>query len=488
MNLLGIDVGTTACKTVLYDEQGTVLGSARAEYKLLHRRSGWAEIDPLKLWEAVKKCIYATVKTSKSPIDALAISSHGEGVIPLNQRYEVIGAEIVSFDARSGNEAKELEAKYGKRYFFEQGGQLLSAVGTLTKIMWMNKHPHDFGQKPYAFVCAGDYIAYQLTGSRAIDYSLASRTMLFNVHTGNWIEELMEEAGLNPSQLSRPVPSGSIIGNVSPKCADELGLSANTVVAAGGHDQPCALVGAGALDAGEALYSMGTTETLVCSMAEFQTGLYQYGLCCYPHVIAGQYITLPGNFTGGNLLKWFKDMVAVNANGSYHYDTMMEEMTDTPSDLLLLPHFTATGSPWNDSESRGMIAGLTLSTTRGELIRALQEGVTMEMLLNLTLLGKLGITVKALTAVGGGTQSKKLMQLKSNVLGVRFTIPQDCEAACRGAAYIAAAAVSKSGWAFRFPRLKTADTLLPDQEMHRHYCGNLVKYKKLYPIQKEIWR
>ncbi|PWJ48530.1 FGGY-family carbohydrate kinase [Faecalicatena contorta] len=488
MGLLGIDVGTTACKTVLYDFQGAVLNSAREEYKLYHPRNGWAEINPWEMWSAVKKCIRDTVKSSGRKVEALAISSHGEGVIPLNKKLEVTGAEIVSFDCRSIEETKELEKKFGKKYFFEQGGQLLSSTGTLSKIMWMNKHTNHLVQKPYAFVCAGDYVGFQLTGNRVIDFSLASRTMLLNVHEKAWNDELMEYAGISPNQLSVPVQSGGVIGNVHKGCARELGLSADTAVIAGGHDQPCAMIGAGAFQPGEAVYSMGTTETLICSMKEFKRELYDQGLCCCPHVLEGQYITLPGNFTGGNLLQWFKNILVISQCEGYNYDKMMEEMADYPSGILLLPHFTATGSPWNDSESRGMISGLTLSTTRGELIRALQEGVTMEMLLNLQILKQQGVEVKELIAVGGGAKSRKLMQLKSNVLGVRLSIPKDCEAACKGAAYLAGRTVSGRGNTFAFEGEKPEYVVVPDKEMYGQYMHSLVKYSKMYRVQKEIWR
>ena len=488
MAFLGIDVGTTACKTVLYDLQGVAISAAREEYKLHHPRSGWAEINPLKMWNAVKKCIYETVKKSNHHVEALAISSHGEGVIPLNQKNVVIGAEIVSFDCRAAEETKELEAKFHKKYFFEQCGHILSPAGTLAKIMWMNNHPDYFREKPCAFVCAGDYIAFRLTGNRVIDFSLASRTMLLNVHTKVWNHELMEYVKISENQLSKPVASGEIIGNVSKECADELRLSADTVVVAGGHDQPCAMVGAGALAPGKAVYSMGTTETLICSMKEFKSELYNHGLCCYPHVLEGQYITLPGNYTGGNLLKWFKDTFIVSGDETYSYHRMMEEMADYPSGLLVLPHFTMTGSPWNDSESYGMISGLTLSTKRGEVIRALQEGVTMEMLLNLELLRKQGMGVEELITVGGSVRSKKLMQLKADVLGICLSVPEDPEAACRGAAYLAGLPVNKKSEEFSLGSNKPESVLFPNKELHGQYINHLVRYNKMYQAQKEIWR
>ena len=488
MAVLGIDVGTTACKAILYDADGKVLGSAREEYRLGHPQKGWAEINPEEMWNAVKKCIYESVKTSKRKVEALAISSHGEGVIPLNAKNEEVGPEIVSFDCRSIEETKRLETIFGKEYFFECGGQLLSSVGTATKIMWMNANPAYFKEKPYAFVCAGDYIALKLTGERVIDFSLASRTMLLDVHKKIWNEELLDYIGIREDVLSKPVQSGTVIGKVSRSCAEELGMLADTIVIAGGHDQPCAMVGAGATHPNAAIYSMGTTETLVCSMQQFTPTLYEQGLCCYPHVLKEQYVTLPGNFTGGNLLKWLKNMLITSSDATYGYEEMLEEMVDYPTAMLLLPHFTATGSPWNDSDSRGMISGLSLDTTRGEFIRLAQEGVTMEILLNLEELKKRGVHIKELIAVGGGTASEKLMQLKANILGIPLLIPENCEAACKGVACLAGVAIGWSKDEFLPYKGSICKEFLPDRELHGQYLENLIKYNRMYQSQKEIWR
>ncbi|MGL6198220.1 MAG: FGGY-family carbohydrate kinase [Lachnospiraceae bacterium] len=487
MAWLGIDVGTTACKAILYDSLGLALESTRKEYRLKHPQNGWAEIDPLEMWEAVKVCVRQVAKGSEREIKALAISSHGEGVIPFDAQYKEIGPEIVSFDNRSVQEAKELEEAFGRAYFFERGGQLLSSVGTLSKIMWMNKHSYYLGGKAYAFMCAGDYIAFKLTGRRVIDYSLASRTMLFDVHTKEWNHELLEYVGLEPTQMSKPVQSGTFIGDICKECSNDLGLPANIAVVAGGHDQPCAMLGSGVLEPSTAIYSTGTTETLVCSINKFKPEMYKYGLCCYPHVLKEQYITLAGNFTGGNLLQWFKSILVTSGEEVYSYKEMMDEMVDYPSKIMVLPHFTTTGSPWNDSESFGMVSGLSLTTTRGELIRAFQEGVTMEILLNFELLNQLGVDIKKMIVVGGSTRSEKLMKMKADILGVPLSIPKDGEAACRGAAYLASEFCG-AGMIFFSDDDKQENKMFPDVDTHRHYIHNLIKYKRMYQGQKEIWR
>ncbi|GMQ56189.1 xylulokinase [Vallitalea sediminicola] len=494
--LMGIDIGTTACKVAVYDENANVISMSRKEYKLSYPRSGWAEIDPNEMWEAVKFCIGVVVKQCKEKITAISVSSHGEGVIPLDRMGNPVGAEIVSFDTRSMNETYELENKFGKKYFFDKGGQILASTGTITKIIWIKKHYDLLKKTPYAYVCAGDYIIMRLSGQRIIDYSLAARTMMLDIHKKEWNQELMEYVGLKEEQLSIPLQSGTVVGTVRKKIAFEIGLNADALIVTGGHDQPCGMIGAGAIQEGEAAYSLGTTETLVCSMKNFVGKLYEYGLPCYPHVLKNQYITIPGNFTGGNLLQWYKNLFAfeeqeiAKKENKNVYDILMEEMTNQPSEVIVLPHFTTTGSPWNDSMSRGMIVGLQLSTTKGEYLRALQEGVTLEILLNLQLLKKAEIKVKWLIAVGGSTKSKKLMQLKTDVLGVPIHIPTNVEAACKGAAFMAGYGIgifnkSYNNWS------RTGETdiwLTPCSEKHKLYLNKFKKYKRMYSIQKEILR
>lgn len=493
--LLGIDVGTTACKAVVFDTEANIVGAGREEYRLSHPQDGWAEINPEKMWGAVMRSIRSAAGGHGAEITALAVSSHGEGVIPLNSGGNPLGSEIVSFDMRSIPETALLEKTFGAPYFFQQGGQLLASTGTMTKIMWMEHHPSLFSEKPSAYVCAGDFIAYRLTGKRVIDYSLAARTMMLDIHQKQWNRELLAFAGITPGQLSCPVQGGTGIGTLKADTAAQLGLRETTLVVSGGHDQPCALLGTGAVKAGGAVYSLGTTETLVCSTGHFTEQLYAYGLPCYPHVLPAQYVTLPGNFTGGNLLQWYKENFAGQAQAQAEteqrsvYDILMEEMAEEPTDILVLPHFTTTGSPWNDSESRGMICGLKLSTTKGEYIRALQEGVTYEIRLNLSLLEQAGMRPRHLIAVGGSTKSHKLMQLKADLLGIPIGIPDEMEAACRGAAFLAGIGSGilredSVHWGLSAGNQKI---IQPNLEKYRLYSKNFVKYKRMYSAQKEIY-
>lgn len=493
MAVLGVDAGTTSCKVTAFSIEGSILYCAKKEYMIHHPKQGWAELNPNDVWNAVKKCIKETATHINESIEALAISSQGEGIVALNKKLESIGNIIVSYDLRAIQETNQLKKHFGKPFFFQKGGQILASMGSVTKIMWLMENEKS-NQLPQYYVCVGDYILMKLTGELATDRSLASRTMMYDIERETWNKELLEYINLSEKQLCHIYEAGTPVGNVRKSVLEELHLSGCPLVVLGGHDQACAMLGLGANKIGQVAYSLGTTETLVCSMDSFCTELYQYGLPCYPHVIPQKYITIPGNFTGGNLMKWYRDNFAEAEKAKSRienrdvYEILMEEMGNEPSGLLVLPHFTVTGSPWNDAESMGVIAGLKLTTTKDQYIRGLQEGVTFEILLNMMLLNKIGMSVDSLFAVGGGTKSNKLMQLKADILNVPIYIPEIIEASCAGAALLALKGMDASQdiesiWNNNYKEMRT---FFPNTCKVEKYKSLFETYKKLYPLTKKI--
>lgn len=492
MAFLGLDVGTTACKAAVLLEDGSLTCISRKEYEIRRPLPGYAELEPEEVWDAVRFCVRETAGRCPETIEALAVSSQGEGCVALDGSFRPVSPIVVSFDARAAEQTKSLEKQFGKKYFFRMGGQILSSMGTLPKILWMNQNRSGLSGLPAKYVCVGDFVMLRLGCPPVTDRSMAARTMMYHIAGKGWNDDLLSAAGIRRDQLCEIQPSGVPVGKIPHPVAAELGLPDGVAAVVGGHDQPCALLGTGAAGTGEAAYSLGTTETLVCASDTFLDGLFEYGLPCYPHVLENYFVTLPGNFTGGNLLQWFRDqfgrqeMDEERRTGKSAYGTLMEEMAEQPSSLYVLPHFTVTGSPWNDSSSAGMVAGLKLGTTRAEFIRGLEEGVTYEILLNLTLLERLSVPVGQLYTVGGGTKSQKLLQLKADILGVPLTVPEIPEAPCRGAALLAAKGCGIPADAFPARRTAGTKTFCPRRRLHEQYLRSFEKYKRLYPAVKSI--
>jgi xylulokinase len=494
MAILGLDVGTTACKAVAFSEEGNILGSAGKGYQLRFPRPGWAELDPEEVWNAVRSVIREAARGCPEPIEAIGVSSQGEAVVALDRHGNALSPIIVSFDRRSLPQTEYLRQALGDSVIYAKSGQILAPMGTATKILWMGQN--GIGktvEKPF-FACVGDYIMYRLGVTPATDPSMAARTMLYDIRLQNWSPELLDAVGIRKEQLAVILPAGTAVGRIPPEVASELELSRGVTMVVGGHDQPCAMLGTGATAEGEAAYSLGTTETLICSMHSFQPELGSRGFPCYPHVLAGHFVTLAGNFTGGNLLQWFRDQFAAEEKleaertGRDAYDLILEQMPDTPSGLLVLPHFTSTGTPWNDPNGVGAILGLQLETTRGQFIRGLLEGVTFEILLNMSVIRETGVCISSCRAVGGGSRSSRLLQLKADVLGVPIHVPRAGEATCKGAALLAGQGVGL----FRDPagvwreKEEEMPCFVPDKIKAAYYHERLSVYRLLYPGVKSI--
>ena len=258
-------------------------------------------------------------------------------------------------------------------------------------------------------------------------------------------EMLPDIAGIDQELLPETRASGEVVGTIPDSVASELGLPRGITVATGGHDQPAGALGAGIIEGGEAIYSTGTVEAICPIFGSFTMteSLVEGNLCCYPACVPGLFASLAFNFTGGSLLKWYRDTWAgpeiaeAAERGVDVYDLLCGRIPSKPENLLILPHFTVTGTPYFDTESRGLIAGLTLNTTREEVVSAILSGVTYEMKLNLELLESSGVEIRRLRAIGGGAKSPVWIQRKADIMGIPIAVLETTEAPALGMAMLA---------------------------------------------------
>jgi xylulokinase len=495
MSLLGIDLGTTGCKAVAFDLDGKVLASAYREYPLHFPKTGWIELDSYRVMASAREVIReAAGKVRKDPVRALAVASQGEAVTPVAESGRFLHNGIVTFDARTAPLVAWWEQRIPRRRIFEISGMPLHGMYTASKILWWKQNRPDVFRKARHFLCYEDLLTHQLGLTATIDPSLAARTMLLDLGRGTWSSELCRTAGIDPDRLARILPSGSVVGEISSKKAQDFGLPAGVVAVTGGHDQPCGALGSGVVEDRVGMYATGTVE---CITPAFKTRvvhpkLLENNIACYPHVVPGLFVALTFNFTGGSLLKWYRDTFAgeqkqkAKTAGKDVYELILAEAPKEPSSLYILPHFTATGTPHFDTESKGVIAGLRLSTTRGEIVRAVLEGVTYEMALNAQVLGDCGAEIDSFRAIGGGAKSPFWMQLKADLLGKPVHAMRVSEAVCLGAAILAGTATGR----YRSARKASLDlsrierTYRPDARKAKIYRERFDRYRELYPTLK----
>ncbi len=496
MSLLGIDLGTTGCKAVVFDEGGKILASSYREYPLYFPQTGWIELDSNRVMKSVREVIReAAGKAKKDPVRALAVASQGEAVTPVAADGKFLHNAIVTFDARTAPLVGWWEERLQRQRIFEISGMPLHGMYTASKILWWKQNRPEVFAKAARFLCFQDLLIQQLGLEPAIDLSLAARTMLLDIEKGTWSDELCGVAGIDPARLAKPVPAGTVLGEIGAKAAKAFGLPPGVVAVAGGHDQPCGALGAGVVEDGVGTYATGTVECITPAFRKRVTDprLLQNNIACYPHVVPGLFVALTFNFTGGSLLKWYRDTFAVAEKEKAKkakkdvYDLILSEIPKEPTSIYILPHFTATGTPHFDTESKGVIAGLRLSTTRGEIVRAVLEGVTYEMALNASVLGDCGAEIASFRAIGGGAKSAIWMQLKADLLGKPVNAMRVSEAVCLGAAILAGTGTGKykSAQDAALKLSKVERTYTPDAKRAATYRERFACYRELYPALRD---
>ena len=489
MKIAGLDIGTTVCKLTVFDEQGKDLGKAYRDYPVRRRVSGH-EID----LSVVMDSVYAVIRemAEKYPdIMGIGVTSFGETFVMTDAQGTPLHTAMLYTDPRGAEECAELAEKLGADRIARVSGLAPHEMYSISKIMWLKKHqPETYQQARHIFLI-GDYVVWHLTGTAQIDYSLATRSMAFDIGKLTWSEEILDAAGIDVSLLSKPVPTGTAAGCVTKEAAEKTGLNPACRIVTVSHDQVAAAVGAGAFDGGTAVDGAGTVECLtpiydhLPEIAVMSKGYFSV----VPYVIPGKYVAYAFSYTGGALIQWCVNTFAkaeqeeakrqgISAN------TLLEQQYDKPgpTGLLVLPHFAGAATPYMDTGSRGAILGLTAGTSLPEIYRACMEGVAYEMRLNYDALAGSGIHFTKLHATGGGARSKVWMQMKADILNLPITSLKTSDAGTVGSAMLTGVA---SGV---FSDLKEAagimvqqrETYHPDPRRHEQYMQVYERYRKVY--------
>jgi xylulokinase len=413
---LGIDIGTGGCKAVVFDANGRQLAAASSDYNVCFTPDGGSELNSDEVVEKCLAVIAASVRQiPPRSVRGLGIASQGEAFTALGRNGCALCGAMVSSDTRAEEFAREWPRRFGEERLYQITGHTAHPLFTLFKLLWLRERKPEVWERSASFFCFEDLLQFRLGLDPAISWPLAGRTMLFDVRRHCWSDEILAAAGIARDQLARPLPSGAVAGTVSPTMAASLGLASGALVVAGGHDQVCGALGAGVTRGGVAMVGAGSVEcvTPAFSRPVFSEDLRRNNLCTYDHAVPGLYATLAYSLTGGNILKWFRDEFAAGET----YEQLLKAVAPEPTSLQVLPYWTPSGTPYFDRLTPGAIIGLRLSTKRGEILRALLEGVALEMRLNLAILKGCGCQIDELRAVGGGAKSRWWTQLRADILG-----------------------------------------------------------------------
>ncbi len=504
MKIAGLDIGTTGCKCTVFDDTGRELGRAYRDYSV-RRSDGCHEIDANVLMDSVYAVI-SEMAGKYADIAGIGVTSFGETFVMTDEDGTVLAPAMLYTDPRGAEECAFLTDRLGMEHIAGITGITPHEMYGLPKMMWRKHHDPDIYKKTRHILQMEDFVVFSLTGNAVIDYSLATRSMAFDIDALAWSREIFEAADIDIGLMSQPVPTGSDAGPIKKSVADRTGLPRDCRIIAMCQDQVAAAIGAGAFGPDVAVDGAGTVQCLTPvfdtrpDIKKLMPGKY----VIVPYIIPGTYVTYAFTYTGGALVSWAtgslaraeaadaKDMgISVNEYLEKQYaQKCLQDGRDPegPSGMLVLPHFAGAATPYMDTGSKGVIVGLTTDTEVSEIYRGCMEGVTYEMYLNYKNVAAAGAKIKKLHATGGGAHSETWMQMKADVLDLPIVALNTVDAGTVGCAMMTGIALG----AFRDlddaadHMIETKRTYEPRREYHERYMEVFDRYRKLYDAVRPV--
>ena len=433
MKLLGIDVGTTGVKAAIFSQEGEMLGCGMETYAVDFDGKGHAEQDGELVWRKAVRAVQAAAAQAGGDVDAVSVSAQGDALLLVGRSGQLLAPVQLGMDYRAAAQTERLCAHWGESALYRRTGMPPHPLYFFLKLLWTAENCPALLEKTWKAMTYADFFLYRLCGAAKIDATMAGRTMAVRLSTGDWDDVFLSEAGVSREKLSEICPPGTAVGVVRADTARMLGISEKALVAAGGHDQVCAALGAGVSRPRIGLDSHGTAEVLSTALSApcLTEALRMAGCPCYPHGVEGRYFTFGLNHTGGVGLQRYRALF-----GYADYEAMLVSLPPEPTALLTVPSFLADAR----GACAGTVTGLRLSTAREEICKSFLEGLAFEMRRFLELFSAAGAPVHELRCVGGGARSAVGLQLKADVYGRPVATLHVREAACLGAAILAGTA------------------------------------------------
>jgi len=442
--LLGADIGTTGVKTAVFNVSGELLTTATAEYQTDHAGPGLAEQNPEDWWTAFKETVRSVLSKTGIKADkirAIGISAQSSTVLPLDKEGVPLTSAIIWMDSR-GDEQRSFMQKTCKSLIEEVNPNSLESFYAVPKILWLKDTFPEIFQSTHTFIQANSYLVYRLTNELSMDISEAGLQHVYDLSKGKYSNELCAVLGIPTGKLPPVKACSEIVGKVHKAAADETGIYPGTPVVAGAVDTAAAALGTGVVADGQVFYSVGTSGNLcACSDRLIVDKVF----FAYPHAIDKSWLFDMLIGAAGACLKWFRNELGGRENlagsllGADSYDLMNWQVSRSVENIhgpIFFPYMAGRRSPdWNDN-ARGVFFGLSLSTSRSQMIKAIMEGCAFELLHNLEALEQLGYKTSEVRLVGGVTKSNVWNQIWADVLNKRIVVP-DTLGAPFGAAILA---------------------------------------------------
>ena len=441
---LGLDIGTYETKGVLMEAGGRVLAEAARRHELLVPQPGWAEHDPEGTWWGdtvhVIRQLLATSDVDPKSIRAVAPSAIGPCLVATDEDGRAVGPGILyGVDTRASAEVDELTTRIGEEAIVARCGNALTSQSVGPKLLWLKRNRPEAYEKAATFHTSTGFVVERLTGARVIDaYTAANMAPFYDAATGGWSDALGSDVDL--SRLPAIRPTTTVAGTVTRAAAEATGLAKGTPVTVGTVDAAAEAVSVGVLRDRQMMVMMGSTIFIIMPTAE---RVADARLWYAPWLFSGQHSALAGLATSGTLTHWFRENFAREL-GDDAFAVLAAEAEASPpgaNGLTLLPHFSGERTPVHDPDARGLLHGLDLTHTRGDIYRAFLEGIALGTAWAIEAFGEAGAAPRELVAVGGGTRNEVWLQATSDATGLPQTIRRRSTGASFGNALLAAIAV-----------------------------------------------
>lgn len=434
--LLGIDIGTSACKVAVFDEEGKVLAQANRPYRVYYPQSGWAEQNPEEWWEAICDAVREVLSeesVNAELIKGIGVDGQSWSAIPVDENGSVLHNTPIWMDTRARHLCERVKEEIGADEIFRVAGNDFLPSYVTPKLLWFKEERPEVFQKTSKFLQSNSYIVMKLTGEMSQEYSQCYGLHFFHMEKRTYDSALAEKMGLSPELMPKLYACDEIVGSVTKEAAEKTGLKAGTPVVAGGLDAACGALGAGVYRPGETQEQGGQAGGMsICT----DRALSHKALILGTHVVPGLWLLQGGTVGGGGTLKWFRQELG----GGLSFDELTEEaarVSPGSDGVLFLPYMAGERSPIWNPDAKGVFYGLSFDKTRGHMIRAVLEGVAFSLEHNLRTAAETGISVDSLNAMGGASNSVLWTQIKADVTGKTIRVPSSDTATTLGAAILA---------------------------------------------------
>lgn len=444
--LLGIDIGTSACKTAIFNREGQVLSAVTKDYPVCYPHPGWAEQDPEEWWAAVCQAIKESLRQGgidPGEIAGVGIDGQSWSAIAVDENGRVLTNTPIWMDTRAAGICREQNEAVGADALFALSGNSLQPSYTTAKILWYKREMPEIYSRIHKILQSNSYIAFRLTGEMTQDLSQGYGLHCFDMRKGVWDEAMAERLGI-PVRFLPPIrPCHEIIGTVTAKAAEACGLRPGTPVAAGGLDAACGTLGAGVIHPGETQEQGGQAGGMSICIDHYQA---DPRLILSHHVVPGCWLLQGGTTGGGGVMRWLEkefgayERLTGKESGKSSLDLYNElagAVAPGSGGMVFLPYMAGERSPIWDPKAKGVYYGLDFSKSKGHFIRAAMEGVAFALRHNLDIAEGIGAKADVLRAMGGSANSLLWTQIKADVTGKPIIVPASDTATTLGAAILA---------------------------------------------------